>query len=161
MDCWESLSLSAVIMAERTLLYGMFPAIFLILLHQVYRHYIRNKRIYEYHYSQLFPFKVFRSPNKLYDQSKAIFIHGKIYIIDDRIVYTGSLNFTIGGTSSNYETRVRTEDPAAVRKIVDEFYALFNSPYDKGIFNLGEGCYTRNLSIKILSARLPHFCPFF
>lgn len=123
--------LSAVIMAERTLLYGMFPAIFLILLHQVYRHYIRNKRIYEYHYSQLFPFKVFRSPNKLYDQSKAIFIHGKIYIIDDRIVYTGSLNFTIGGTSSNYETRVRTEDPAAVRKIVDEFYALFNSPYDQ------------------------------
>lgn len=53
------------------------------------------------------------------------FIHGKIYIIDDAIVYMGSLNLTISGTKHNYETRIRTTDYEAIKKVKDEFYDLF------------------------------------
>lgn len=84
---------------------------------------IRKKRIYSYHYKQLFPFKVFLSPNSSYDSTT--YIHSKMYIIDNRIAYLGSLNFTKGGTQNNHETRIRTSDNEAVEKIIEEFEDLF------------------------------------
>ena len=54
------------------------------------------------------------------------FIHSKIYLIDDQIVYLGSLNFTASGTKHNYETRIRTTDSNAIKEIKDELYQLLN-----------------------------------
>jgi phosphatidylserine/phosphatidylglycerophosphate/cardiolipin synthase-like enzyme len=54
------------------------------------------------------------------------FIHGKIYLIDDQIAYLGSLNFTESGTKYNYETRIRTTDPNAIKEIKEEFHQLMN-----------------------------------
>ena len=84
---------------------------------------IANIRVFSYTYKQLFPFKVVLSPNK-YD-TKGMYLHGKIYIIDNKIAYVGSLNFTGSGTKKNYETRIRFSNQEAVQKIVDEFDELF------------------------------------
>jgi len=108
----------------RTLL-GILPALILFLLYMLYKKKIKMKRIYSYDYFQLFPFKVYKSPNRHSDSD--MFIHSKIYIIDDKIVYLGSLNFTSSGTKHNYETRVRTTDRDTVNKIRDEFNDLFSN----------------------------------
>lgn len=86
---------------------------------------IRNKQIFTYSYRQLFPFRVFFSPRNHYDSNT--YFHSKMYIIDDRIAYLGSLNFTRSGTQNNYETRIRITDTEAVKKIVEEFDTLFHN----------------------------------
>jgi len=104
--------------------FGLIPIIILFLVVKLYKIKIKNKRIYTYWYSQLFPFKVYMSPDKS-DQSDT-FIHSKIYLIDDQIAYLGSLNFTFSGTKHNHETRIRTEDPNAIKEIKEEIYQLMN-----------------------------------
>lgn len=103
---------------------GLIPVIILFLVIKLYKNKIQNKQIYSYWYSQLFPFKVYMSPDRS-DQSDT-FIHSKIYLIDDKIAYLGSLNFTSSGTKHNYETRIRTEDPKAIKEIKEEIYQLLN-----------------------------------
>lgn len=104
-------------------LIGFFPIFMILLAFLFCRWKFKNKRIYHYNYSQLFPFKVYKSPDK--SPNSDTFIHGKIYIIDDSIAYMGSLNLTISGTKHNYETRIRTTDIEALKKIKDEFHNLF------------------------------------
>jgi len=102
------------------------PILFLVfILYLVYRNYYRNTRIYNYWYSQYFPFKVFLSPEKGSGRGK--FIHSKIFIIDDEIAYLGSLNFTYNGSRSNHETRVRTTDQKALNELLIEFEDLYES----------------------------------
>jgi phosphatidylserine/phosphatidylglycerophosphate/cardiolipin synthase-like enzyme len=104
--------------------YGLIPIIIIFLVVKLYKTKIKNKRIYSYWYSQLFPFKVYMSPDKT--ELSDTFIHSKIYLIDDRIAYLGSLNFTASGTKHNYETRIRTEDENAINKIKEEIDQLMN-----------------------------------
>ncbi|MCJ8155420.1 phospholipase D family protein [Chryseobacterium sp. SSA4.19] len=85
---------------------------------------IKKKKIYHYTYSQLFPFKVFVSPNHG-NSFNSTFIHSKIYVIDNEIAYLGSLNFTGKGVKENHETRIRTTDRHAVDKIMEEVDHLF------------------------------------
>lgn len=104
--------------------FGLIPIIILFLIIKLYMNKIKNQRIYSYWYSQLFPFKVYMSPDTT-DLSDT-FIHGKIYLIDDEIAYLGSLNFTASGTKHNYETRIRTTDRNAIKEIKDELNQLLN-----------------------------------
>ncbi|MBA4746751.1 MAG: phospholipase D family protein [Muricauda sp.] len=104
----------------------LIPIIALSVAVLIYKGEIKTKRIYSYWYSKLFPFKVFISTEA--NLSHSTFIHGKIYLIDDKIAYLGSLNFTKSGTEWNYETRVRTIDPNAIKLIKDEFYDLMENP---------------------------------
>ncbi len=106
------------------ILVGLIPILLMFLAYSYLKDKIKNKRIYNYSYSQLFPFKVYMSPEKHVDSDT--FIHSKIYLIDDTIAYMGSLNFTASGTKQNYETRIRTTDVEAVNKIKNEFYNLFH-----------------------------------
>jgi phosphatidylserine/phosphatidylglycerophosphate/cardiolipin synthase-like enzyme len=108
---------------EIKIIYGIIPLVLIYLLRNFYKNKIKNKKIFNYTYSQLFPFKVFVSREN--SVANTTFIHGKIYVIDDEIVYMGSLNFTGNGTRGNYETRIRTTDNEAVIKIVNEFNNLF------------------------------------
>ena len=103
---------------------GLIPIIILFLMIKLFKNKIKNKRIYTYWYSQLFPFKVYMSPDTT--EESDTFIHSKIYLIDDQIAYLGSLNFTSSGTKHNYETRIRTEDPNAIKGIKEEFDRLMN-----------------------------------
>lgn len=92
-----------------------------------YREKTRNLRVYTYSYKKLFPFMVYFSPYTLQRKRNGSFmIHSKIFLIDDRIAYLGSVNFTRAGTKDNHETRTRTIDPEAVAKIKKEFDALMH-----------------------------------
>ena len=104
-----------------------FGIVFMLFLGSRYaRRKAKNTKIYSYTYSPLFPFKVFIAPDSY--QINDMFIHGKIYIIDGHTAYLGSLNFTESGTKHNYETRIRVTDIEAVRKIEEEFDALYDHP---------------------------------
>jgi phosphatidylserine/phosphatidylglycerophosphate/cardiolipin synthase-like enzyme len=95
---------------------------------------IRNIRIYSYSYASKFPLKVIRN----YDdhEQRTTYLHSKIYIIDNQIAYLGSLNFTFGGTESNYESRVRLTDRESVSKIVEEFrYLMDEAPFPESDFS--------------------------
>lgn len=104
--------------------FGIIPIIVLYILVKIYKHKIKFKRIYSYKYTQLFPFKVYIAPNLYAKKIVGIYIHSKIYLIDKTIAYLGSLNYTSSGTKFNYETRVRTEEPNAIKKIEEELYKL-------------------------------------
>ncbi|WP_299781279.1 phospholipase D-like domain-containing protein [uncultured Formosa sp.] len=104
--------------------FGLLPIVIIFLIIKRYKNKIKHIRIYTYWYSQLFPFKVYMSPNKT--KLSNTFIHSKIYLIDDKIAYMGSLNFTSSGTKHNYETRIRTEDLNAIKEIKYEIYQLMN-----------------------------------
>lgn len=104
--------------------FGLIPIIIIFLVIRLFQSKIKNKRIYSYWYSQLFPFKVYMSPET--SNLSDMFIHGKIYLIDDEIAYLGSLNFTSSGTKHNYETRIRTTDRNAIIEIKEELNQLMN-----------------------------------
>lgn len=80
------------------------------------------------HYSThpIFPLRIYVTGYP-YDYTNQ-FIHGKFYVIDNKIAYLGSLNFTDNGTKNNYETRIRITEPEAVKKINEEFDALLEDP---------------------------------
>ncbi|WP_422350817.1 phospholipase D family protein [Flagellimonas sp.] len=86
---------------------------------------IKRTRVYHYTYEKVFPFRVQLSRSN----GSTTTLHSKVYIIDDRIAYLGSLNFTKSGTQSNYETRIRTTEQAAVKEIVEEFELLFHNDH--------------------------------
>lgn len=86
-------------------------------------------RFWYYSYSSLFPIKIFYSyfSRKQHDRSKAFNLHSKLYIIDDRIAYLGSVNFTRSGCSFNHETRIRITDPEAIHQLKEEFEELLSN----------------------------------
>lgn len=90
----------------------------------LFRFMVRTKRVYSYSYEPIFPLKVVLQTNAF--GQRTAYLHSKIYIIDDRIAYLGSLNFTRSGTEHNYETRVRLTDGNSVSKMVEEFRCLMN-----------------------------------
>ena len=115
---------------------GIGIAAFLLFLCSRYaRRKTKHIKIYSYTYSSLFPFKVFVAPDSY--QINDMFIHGKIYIIDGHTAYLGSLNFTESGTKYNYETRIRVTYTEAVRKIEEEFDAIYDHP-DLAFFGIEE-----------------------
>jgi len=55
------------------------------------------------------------------------FIHQKVFIIDDEIVFLGSFNFTFSGIYQNYETCITLKDIEEVKKINVYFDQLFTT----------------------------------
>jgi hypothetical protein len=67
-------------------------------------------------------------PNK--KQTHNPIVHSKIYIIDKRIIYVGSGNFTYNGTRNNLEARVRIMDSQLATNLYAEFAAEIG-PYQQ------------------------------
>jgi len=57
-------------------------------------------------------------------------LHAKIYIVDDKVVITGSANLTERGMYGNYEHIDVKMDPSSVLRIHNEFIKLWNSAKD-------------------------------
>ncbi len=104
---------------------GLVPLAMIYFIRSIFYKKHTSTRVFNYSYQQLFPFKVFYTSNQ---DSENFTIHSKIYIIDNKIAYLGSLNFTKSGLKNNYETRIRLTDSAPVLKISNEFDSLFESP---------------------------------
>lgn len=83
-----------------------------------------DTKIYNYVYHPLFKFKVFFS-NKY--EKDAYLIHSKIYVIDDKIAFLGSTNFTYTGFVKSYESAIKIRDWNAVKSISREVENLFNN----------------------------------
>ena len=103
---------------------GMATMVLLGLIVMLLRYFIRKRKVYSYEYETIFPLRVLQNNNAF--GRKTTYLHSKIYIIDDRVAYLGSLNFTHSGTECNYETRVRLTDTKSVKKIVEEFHYLMD-----------------------------------
>jgi phosphatidylserine/phosphatidylglycerophosphate/cardiolipin synthase-like enzyme len=108
----------------RLLLYSVMAMAVVGLVVVLLRYLIRNTRVHSYSYHSIFPLRII----KTYDGfgKRTSYLHSKIYIIDDKVAYLGSLNFTRSGTKNNYETRVRLTDSLSVSKIVEEFHFLMD-----------------------------------
>lgn len=106
------------------LLWWLIPIILVFLAARYFKNKYKEVRVYSYSYSQLFPFKVVLSKDE--NGYGNTYLHSKIYIIDDKVAYLGSLNFTGGGTRNNHETRIRLHDSPSVQKIVEEFDYLMH-----------------------------------
>ncbi len=73
-----------------------------------------------------------------------VFIHSKIYVIDRKDVYLGSMNFTDSGFSSNFETRVRITEAVLASEIADWVRDFFENNIEfpaKDINHLGAMVY--------------------
>lgn len=85
---------------------------------------VRKVNIYDYSYSENINFKYLRS-----SQEKGMFIHSKIYVIDKKIAYLGSLNFTNNGFNSNFETRVRITKTDSINELIEFINLIFEDDY--------------------------------
>ncbi len=88
---------------------------------------VEKTTIYNYDYFEKINFKYLR--NNFYSKNK-MFIHSKIYIIDRKIAYLGSLNFTNNGFSSNFETRIRITNSEKLNELVEFVHNIFDDNYN-------------------------------
>lgn len=83
----------------------------------------RNTEIYSYQYTEKVSFKYLRNSSW---QNEPMFIHSKIFIIDRRTAYLGSLNFTNAGFTSNFETRIRIVHREKVAELTSFVHTIFD-----------------------------------
>lgn len=88
----------------------------------------------EYSYEQISPFRLV-SP----DTTNSL--HAKIYIIDDKVAYLGSLNFTEWGTEHNVEIILAVEDPETIRAIKNACENIYNDCTAISSQEIGRNCY--------------------
>ncbi|MGL4934519.1 MAG: phospholipase D-like domain-containing protein [Cetobacterium sp.] len=77
--------------------------------------YFKYKK-YEFKWKDNVNIKIFKYESNLKDTNiyKYLNLHTKLFIIDSRILYLGSVNFTDYGFKHNYESRVRVIDEKAI-----------------------------------------------
>ena len=115
-----------------TFILGLFTSLFLFFLTLVffisssilYLMYA-NKVVYTYTYSPLFDFKVFFSQYSSEEFKNDFLIHSKLYIIDDKIAYMGSVNYTYSGLVNSFECLTRLNDLKDIEYLNQEYKKLF------------------------------------
>lgn len=119
------------------LLYPLGVFLLLELIRRGLQESFKKIKFYEYSYQTLFPFRIL--------EGNESFVHAKIYIIDKRVAYIGSLNYTWKGISSNYEVRTRITDKGVIKELSEIINGLFDeekwhylSPAIIGSFAHGE-----------------------
>ena len=103
-----------------------YPALFFMGASFVFMFYFFFMPVNKVEYRPLFRIKVFDSKSGKSAFSTEL-IHSKIYVIDDKIAFVGSANFTYSGFKTHYETAVKIEDEKAVLDISREVEALYDS----------------------------------
>ncbi|MDM1555865.1 phospholipase D-like domain-containing protein [Chryseobacterium indologenes] len=101
---------------------------------------VGKMEIYTYHYSEKLNFKYIR--NNRYDNK---FLHSKIYIIDRKVAYLGSLNYTKSGFTSNFESRIRITQKEKVSELVRFVHDIFEDNMNlrkHELFYLGKQVYS-------------------
>ncbi|MEQ2129933.1 phospholipase D family protein [Caldanaerobacter subterraneus KAk] len=112
------------------LIYFLLLIIFLFL-----RKKITSIRIYTYTYYT--PFFI-----KFIINNDNVFLHYKLYIIDDSYAFLGSLNFTSSGFFRNYESCITINDENTVKLLSEYFEYIANSQINEiDISSLGRRLY--------------------
>lgn len=122
--------------------YIVIPLSLFVFLSLLYNKKIASIKIFTYKYEALFPFKVLLQPEEGM-RNHRLNLHSKVYIIDNKIAYLGSLNFTHYGTKSNHETSIRTIDKNAIKYLNSEFESLLNNDFyeNRNISDWGKSLY--------------------
>jgi len=89
---------------------------------------ISKIKVYSYTYDTRIHVNILVSPYTERITQNQYFVHSKIYMIDGKIAYLGSLNFTLSGQKYNYESCIRVDDPALVADIESELSAFDEDP---------------------------------
>ncbi len=97
----------------------------LILIIFIYQYFIKE---YSFEYYSIFKIRIFDSHSGEKPWSTNL-IHSKIFLIDDKICFLGSANFTWSGFRTHYETVIKIKDQEAIRDISQEVHELFHSKY--------------------------------
>lgn len=84
---------------------------------------LEKTQVYNYDYFEKINFKFLRNNFKSKDK---MFIHSKIYVIDRKIAYLGSLNYTNNGFTCNFETRIRITNSEKIKELVDFIHSIFD-----------------------------------
>jgi phosphatidylserine/phosphatidylglycerophosphate/cardiolipin synthase-like enzyme len=97
---------------------------------------------YKSEYYSIFKLKIFDSHSSDKPWSTNL-IHSKIFIIDEKVAFLGSANFTYSGFNTHYETVIKIEDINAIKSISNEIENLYNSKdlKSKSIEELGKQIY--------------------
>lgn len=81
---------------------------------------------YTYNYYSIFRLKVFDSKSGINSQSTNL-IHSKIFLIDNKILFLGSANFTYSAFKTHYETIIKVLDAKAIEDVDEEIEKIYNS----------------------------------
>lgn len=97
---------------------------------------------YNYKYESIFRIKIFDSKSGISPFSTNL-IHAKIFLIDEKILFLGSANFTYSAFKTHYETVIKVEDFNAIKDVSNEIENIFNSTElkAKSIDELGREIY--------------------
>ncbi|HCN51690.1 MAG TPA: hypothetical protein DIT10_21835 [Chryseobacterium sp.] len=104
---------------------------------------VEKMEIYKYHYSENLNFKFIR--NNRYESK---FLHSKIYVIDRKVAYLGSLNYTKSGFTTNFESRIRITQKEKVNELVSFVHDIFEDNVNlkkHELFYLGRKIYHEEL----------------
>lgn len=129
--CYSMIALTVLIVSiyyflpNIQVLLGLIIVILLYFIQKIYISKMKNLKIYNYSYHQTFPFKIFASKETTGNINDYL-VHSKIYIIDNKMVFLGSSNFTKSGTIYNIETMIKTKDDEAIKKIKEFFNFTMN-----------------------------------
>ena len=94
-------------------------------------------RVYDYHYEPSLKVTCLLSPGTVGYNSGVSLCHTKMYLIDGRIAFLGSLNYTWSGVKYNTESCIEVLDQASVHDLKKYFFELFNSGPKMDLTKLG------------------------
>lgn len=108
-------------------------------------------KVFSYFYSTRFPFVVVPSlySKNVKSMSSMLdsFVHAKIYVIDNRDIFIGSVNLTNSGLRHNIETFIKISAHVAVKEIISEINGYLDA-------------HCRSIDIKQLGAYLYNEAPY-
>ncbi len=86
-----------------------------------------NKVVYTYDYHSLFNIRVLFSQYCSQEQKNDFLVHSKVYIIDDKVAYMGSVNFTFSGIENSFECITKIKDKEQIEYLNQEYKKLFHN----------------------------------
>lgn len=89
--------------------------------------YFENLTIYSYTYSTPFRFSSIVSPRTGGFQNENYLPHTKAYLIDSKVAFLGSVNFTKSAFRFNYESCIKLTDSKNLKELLGEFEYLIRN----------------------------------
>lgn len=89
-----------------------------------------NMRLYTYSYTPRINFTAY-VPWANGRGSDCMLTHAKVYVVDERIVHTGSVNLSTAGFVHNIEVRTDMSDPVAGRYLAQQIRAMIETPWGR------------------------------
>jgi phosphatidylserine/phosphatidylglycerophosphate/cardiolipin synthase-like enzyme len=86
-----------------------------------------NMTIYSYTYESKLSLSVPMSPHTFGFDERHTLTHAKLYILDGKVAYLGSINFTKAAFWKNYESRIKLLQKDVINKLEKEFDYLYDN----------------------------------